>query len=77
MILLKDSLVNSQSYPFTQKADIWLIETQFKKMDPFIHRSTTPTYKNKHVPFKAKQLALSNRKNTSPATGKPEKDIYF
>lgn len=58
MILLKDSMVNSQSYAFTQKEESSLTETQLKKMDSFIHPSATPTNKNKHVPFKAEHLAL-------------------
>ena len=57
MILLKATLVNSQSYALAQKADISL-KHSFNKRDSFIHPSATPTDKNKHVPFTAEHLAL-------------------
>lgn len=68
MILLKDSLVNNQSYAFTQKADISLRETQLttKKKNSFIHPSATPPNKNKHFPFKAEHLALLATERTLP-----------
>lgn len=66
MILLKDSLVNSQSYAFTQKADISQ-KHSFEKMDSFIHPSATPTHKKQTCPIQSRTFSsLLATKRTLP-----------
>lgn len=71
MVSLMNSLVNNQSYAFTQKADISLYGNT--KMDSFIHPSATPTDKNKRPIQGRTFISLLTTERTLPQQQKNTK----